>query len=59
MIESILVLAARRILLVWKTILLLTFFRDAGLLSVETTLKGAKVRFAIRLQIIDNRHPLV
>jgi hypothetical protein len=48
-IESILVLVAKGVLLVWKTTLLLVFFRDAGLLLAETALEGAKVRFAIRL----------
>jgi hypothetical protein len=54
-----LVLAIRWVLLVWKTTLLLVLFRDAGLLSAETTLEGAKIRFAIRLQTVDNKYPLV
>jgi hypothetical protein len=49
MIESILALVTRRVLLVWKTILLLALFRNAGLLSAEAALEGAKVCFAIRL----------
>jgi hypothetical protein len=59
MVESILVLAARGVLLVWKTTLLPALFRNAGLLSAEAALEGAKVRFAIRLQTIDNRYLLV
>jgi hypothetical protein len=49
MIELILVLAARGVLLVWKTTLVLVLFRDAGLPSAEVVLEGAKVCFAIRL----------
>jgi hypothetical protein len=49
MIESILALVARRVLLVWKTILLLALFRNTELPSTETALEGAKVRFAISL----------
>jgi hypothetical protein len=59
MVESILALAARGVLLVWKTILLLALFRDTGLPLAETALKGAKIRFAIRLQTMDDRHPLI
>jgi hypothetical protein len=54
-----LALVTKRVLLVWKTTLLPTLFRDAGLLLAETALKRAKVRFAIRLQTINNRYPLV
>jgi hypothetical protein len=49
MIELILVLAARRVLLIWKTTLLLALFRDAGLLSAEVAFERAKIYFAIRL----------
>jgi hypothetical protein len=59
MVKSILALAARGVLPVWKTTLLPALFRDVGLLSAEAALEGAKVRFAIRLQTIDDRHPLV
>jgi hypothetical protein len=58
-IGSTLALATRGVFLVWKTTLLPVLFRDAGLPSAETTLEGAKVRFAIRLQTIDDRHLLV
>jgi hypothetical protein len=54
-----LVLVTRRVLLVWKTTLLLVLFRDAGLLLAEAALEGAKVCFAIRLQTIDNKYLLV
>jgi hypothetical protein len=49
MVELILALVARRVLLVWKTTLLLALFRDMGLLLAEAVFEGAKVRFAIRL----------
>jgi hypothetical protein len=49
MVESILALVAKRVLLVWKTTLLLALFSDAGLLLAEAALERAKVCFVIRL----------
>jgi hypothetical protein len=54
-----LVLVTKKVLLVWKTTLLLVLFRSAGLLLAEIILEKAKVRLAIRLQIINDRYLLV
>jgi hypothetical protein len=58
-VDRTLALAARGVLLVWRTTPIATLFRDAGLLSAKTVLEEAKLRFVIRLRIIDERHPLV
>jgi hypothetical protein len=44
---------------VWRTTPTVTLFRDAGLPSAEVALEEAKLRFAMRLRTIDERHPLV
>lgn len=58
-IEKTLALAARGVLPVWRTTPTITLFRDAGLPSAEVALEEAKLRFAMRLQTIDEQHLLV
>lgn len=52
-------LAARGVLPVWRTTPTVTLFRDAGLPSAVAALEEAKLRFAMRLQTVDEGHPLV
>ena len=58
-VDKTLALAARGVLPVWRTTPTVTLFRDAGLPSAEVALEEAKLRFAMRLQTIDEQHPLV
>lgn len=59
LIDKTLTIAARGVLPVWKTTPTVTLFRDSGLPSAMAALEEAKLRFAMRLQTIDNEHPLV
>jgi hypothetical protein len=52
-------LAARGVLPVWRTTPTPTLFRDSGLPSAMAALKESKLRFAMRLQIVDEHNPLV
>src|ERR1700761_8173559 len=58
MVQSVITLAARGVLPVWRTTPLPTLMRDSGLPSAEVALEEAKARFALRLQTVDERHPL-
>jgi ribonuclease HI len=58
-IENTLTLAARGVLPVWRTTPNVTLFRDSGLPSGMAALEESKLRFAMRLQTVDNHHPLV
>jgi hypothetical protein len=58
MVQSAITLAARGVLPVWRTTPLPTLMRDAGLPSGEVALEEAKARFALRLQTVDDKHPL-
>ena len=58
-VDKVLALAARGVLPVWRTTPTITLFRDAGLPSGEAAFEDAKLRFAMRLQSIDDQHPLV
>jgi len=58
-VERTITLAARGVLPVWKTTPNVTLLRDAGLPSAEAALEEAKLRFALRLQTIDEQHPLI
>ena len=51
--------ASREVLPVWRTTPTTTLFRDAGRPSGAAALEEAKLRFAVRLQTIDNEHLLV
>jgi hypothetical protein len=57
-IEKTLSIAAKGILLVWRTTPTAMLFRDAGLPSIEAALEGAKLQFATHLRAIDTGHPL-
>src|SRR5436190_24018815 len=58
-VDKTLTLAARGVLPVWRTTPNFTLFRDSGLPSAMAALEEAKLRFAMRLQTVDNQHPLV
>ena len=58
-VDKTLTLAARGVLPVWRTTPNVTLFRDSGLPSAMAALEEAKIRFAIRLQTVDDQHPLV
>jgi ribonuclease HI len=58
MVQSVITLAARGVLPVWRTTPLPTLMRDSGLPSAEVALEEAKARFALRLQTVDECHPL-
>jgi hypothetical protein len=58
-IDKTLALAARGVLPVWRTTLTITLFRDSGLPSAMAALEEAKLRFTVRLQTVDDQHPLV
>ena len=58
-IEQTLTLAAKGVLPVWRTTPTVTLFRDSGLPSAMAALEEAKLRFAMRLQTVDQAHPLV
>lgn len=58
-IDKALALAARGVLPVWRTTPTLTLFRDARMPSAMAALDEAKMRFARRLQVVDDKHPLV
>src|SRR5436190_13541313 len=58
-VDKTLTLAARGVLPVWRTTPNVTLFWDSGLPSAMAALEEAKLRFAIRLQTVDNQHPLV
>jgi hypothetical protein len=49
MVQSVITLAARGVLPVWRTTPLPTLMRDSGLPSAEVALEEAKARFALRL----------
>jgi hypothetical protein len=51
--------AARGVLPAWRTTPTPTLFRDSGLPSAEAALEEAKTRFTLRLQTVDEGHPLV
>ncbi|RAL64638.1 hypothetical protein DID88_001671 [Monilinia fructigena] len=51
-------LAVRGVLPVWRTTPTVTLYRDAGIPSAEAILEEAKLRFALRIQTIDEAHPL-
>lgn len=50
--------AARGILPAWRTTPIAILFRDSGIPSAEVALEEAKLRFALRLRTVDDRHPL-
>ncbi|RAL58012.1 hypothetical protein DID88_006739 [Monilinia fructigena] len=52
-------LAVRGVLPVWRTTPTVTLYRDAGIPSAEAMLEEAKLRFALRIQTVDEAHPLV
>jgi len=52
-------LAARGVLPVWRTTPTPTLFRDSGLPLAIAALKESKLRFAMRLQTVDEQNPLV
>src|SRR5436190_22869953 len=58
-VDKTLTLATRGVLPVWRTTPNVTLFWDLGLPSAMAALEEAKLRFAMRLQTIDNQHPLV
>ena len=58
-VDKTLALAARGVLLVWRTTPTVTLFQDAGLPSAMVALEEAKLRFAMRLQTVEASHPLV
>lgn len=58
MVQSTLILAARGVLPAWRTTPLPILIRDSGLPSAEVALEEAKARFALRLQTVDELHPL-
>ncbi|KAL1971403.1 hypothetical protein VTN31DRAFT_2379 [Thermomyces dupontii] len=58
-IDKTLALAARGVLPVYKTTRRATLFRDSGLPSAEVALEGSKLRFALILQVVDHKNPLV
>jgi ribonuclease HI len=57
-VEKTLTLAARGVLPVWRTTPNTTVFRDSGLPSAMAALEESKLRFAMRLQTVDDQHPL-
>src|SRR6201996_9280218 len=59
LVDRTLSLAARGVLPVWRTTPTVTLFRDSGLPSAMAALEESKLRFAMRLQTVDNHHPLV
>ena len=59
LVQKTITLAARGVLPVWRTTPLTTLIRDAGLPSASAALEEAKARFAMRLQTVDEHHPLV
>jgi hypothetical protein len=58
MVQSVITLAARGVLLVWRTTPLPALIRDSGLPLAEVALEETMARFALRLQTVDKRHPL-
>ncbi|RAL61072.1 hypothetical protein DID88_010413 [Monilinia fructigena] len=50
-------LAVRGVLPVWRTTPTVTLYRDAGIPSAEAMLEEAKLRFALRIQTVDEAHP--
>ena len=59
LVDRTLSLAARGVLPVWRTTPTVTLFRDSGLPSAMAALEESKLRFAMRLQTVDDQHPLV
>jgi hypothetical protein len=58
-VDKTLTLAAQGVLPVWRTTPNVTLFRDLGLPSAMAALEEAKLRFAMRLQTVDDQHLLV
>jgi len=58
LVHKTLALAARGVLPAYRTTPMTTLFRDAGLPSGSVALEEAKLRFAVHLQTVDDRHPL-
>ena len=58
-VDKTIALAARGVLPVWRTTPTVTLFRDSGLPSAMAALEETKARFALRLQTVDDKHPLV
>lgn len=58
-IQRTLAIAARAVLPAWKTTPVPILLREAALPSAMVALEEAKLRFALRLQTVDNNHPLV
>lgn len=58
-VDSVISLGARGALPIWRTTPTHAVFRDAGLPSGAAALEEAKIRFAMRLQTVDEHHPLV
>ena len=56
-IDKTLAIAARGILLAWRTTPIAALFRDAGLLTVAVALEEAKFRFATHLRTTDADYP--
>ncbi|EDN04275.1 conserved hypothetical protein [Histoplasma mississippiense (nom. inval.)] len=57
-VEKVLTMAARGVLPVFRTTPIAALYRDAGLPSAMVALEEAKIRFATRLQVVDEKHPL-
>lgn len=58
LIQSVITLAARGVLPVWKTAPMPTLMRDSGLPAAEVALEDLRARFGFRIQTVDNQHPL-
>ena len=58
-VEKVITAAARAILPVWRTTPTSSLLRDAGLPMATVALEGVRLRFATRLQRVDQQHPLV
>ena len=58
-IEKALTISLRGVLPNWKTTPNVALFRDAAVPSAEAVLEETKLRFAMRLQTVDEKHPLV
>jgi ribonuclease HI len=58
-VEKALTIALRGVLPTWRTTPNVALFRDAAVPAAEAVLEEAKLRFAMRLQTVDENHPLV
>lgn len=58
-VEKVIAAAARAILPVWRTTPTSSLLREVGLPTAEVALEAARLRFATRLQKVDQQHPLI